>query len=111
MALAFSASNLLQFYTFISPIFISLFLLLKSTMEYNMKGIVYIIGVLINYVIGMLIKTIFYGMDRSKISSGQQPQWQRTPVKMGWPMHPLVKHLMECRITVMFLKDRGLIVL
>ena len=58
MALAFSASNLLQFYTFISPIFISLFLLLKSTMEYNMKGIVYILGVLINYVIGMLIKTI-----------------------------------------------------
>ena len=88
MALAFSASNLLQFYTFISPIFISLFLLLKSTMEYNMKGIVYIIGLLINYVIGMLIKTVFYGMDRSKIAAGRQPQWQRTPVKMGWPMHP-----------------------
>ena len=89
MALAFTIPNLIQFYTFISPIFISLFLLFKSTMDYvPMRGLTYIIGVLLNYLFAMLIKTIFYGLDRSKITAGQPTQFQRKPIQMNWPLHP-----------------------
>ena len=84
MAIKFTLSNILQFYTFLSPIFISLFLLVKSSMDYNIKGIIYLVGLLANYIIGMLTKTIFFNYDISKPIK----QFQRTPIKMGWPLHP-----------------------
>ena len=59
MALKFSLDNIVQFFTFISPIFISLFLLIKSTMDYNIRGIIYLVGLLLNWIIGILLKSMF----------------------------------------------------
>ena len=83
MALKFTLSNILQFYTFISPIFISIFLLLRSTMDYNIKGIIYLTGLLVNYIIGMATKSLFFGMDSNSIQNNRKPQFQRTPLHAG----------------------------
>ena len=37
MALTFSLDNIMKFFTYISPIFISMFLLVQSAMEWNLK--------------------------------------------------------------------------
>lgn len=60
MALAFSITNILQFFTFVSPIFITTFLLLQSAMQFNIKGLVYLLGIIISYFLGILVKTFFY---------------------------------------------------
>ena len=88
MPLTFSANNILQFYTFISPIFISSFLLLKSTMDYNIRGVIYLVGLLVNYITGMGIKSIFHNYDSTAVSQGRKGQFQRTPVRKNWPINP-----------------------
>jgi len=57
-------------------------------MDYNLRGVIYLVGLLFNYIIGMLIKTIFFQMDSDSRAKGQRPQFARTPIKMSWPMHP-----------------------
>ena len=58
--------NIMKFLTFISPMFISGFLLLQSAMDWNLKGLVYLVGICISYVIGLLIK-IYSGLDGRRI--------------------------------------------
>lgn len=88
MPLRFSITNILQFYTFISPILISSFLLLKSTMDYNIKGIVYLVGLSVNYIIGMLVKSLFHNYDRKKMDGGEVGQFQRIPIQKNKPFNP-----------------------
>ena len=88
MALKFTLSNILQFYTFLSPIFIPLFLLIKSTMDYNIKGLIYLVGLFFNYMVGILVKSLFYHMDSKSRALGETPQFERQPVRMKWPLHP-----------------------
>lgn len=87
MALKFSLDNIVQFFTFISPIFISLFLLIKSTMDYNIRGIIYLVGLLLNWIIGILLKSMFSGMDATARAKGKRGQFERLPIKMNWPLH------------------------
>ena len=57
MALTFTLDNIMKFFTYISPIFISSFLLLQSAMDWNLKGLVYLIGICLSYIVGILFKT------------------------------------------------------
>ena len=56
MALTLNVQNILQFYTVLSPIFISVFLLLQSVMKGDLKGIVWIIGAFLAWMVGMAFK-------------------------------------------------------
>lgn len=80
MALAFSVTNILQFFTFISPIFITGFLLFQSAMQFNIKGLVYLLGVIISYFIGILVKTFFYKTGN--------PRFLRKLIANDIPLHP-----------------------
>ena len=77
MPLRLTPTNLLQFYTFLSPILISSFLLLIGFFNGGPQGVVYLIGVLVNHIIGMGFKTVF----------SQYPRFLRTPVKMNYPLN------------------------
>lgn len=70
MALTLNVQNILQFYTVLSPIFISVFLLFQSVMKGDLKGIVWIIGAFLAWAIGMGIKSIFASQDQSRLSDG-----------------------------------------
>ena len=56
MALTFSLDNIMKFFTYISPIFISMFLLVQSAMDWNLKGLVYLVGICLTYIFGILLK-------------------------------------------------------
>ena len=71
MALTLNVQNILQFYTVLSPIFISVFLLFQSVMKGDLKGIVWIIGAFLAWAIGMGIKSIFASQDQSRLSDGK----------------------------------------
>ena len=64
MALTLDFKNIIQFFTFLSPILISVFLLLQSALNVDMKGIVWMIGSLITWVLAMGLKFMFsrFGM-------------------------------------------------
>ena len=66
MALTFTLDNIMKFFTYISPIFISMFLLVQSAMDWNLKGLVYLIGICLSYIVGLLLKTIFMAIRRQK---------------------------------------------
>ena len=44
MPLQLDLENVIQFFTFLSPIFISVFFLFQSAMKGDIKGIIWIIG-------------------------------------------------------------------
>ena len=71
MALTLNVQNILQFYTVLSPIFISVFLLLQSVMKGDLKGIVWIIGAFLAWMVGMGIKSIFASQDQARRAAGK----------------------------------------
>lgn len=73
MPLAFSLGNIGKFATFMSPIFISGFLLVTSAMEWNLKGPVYLIGLTIAYFFGLLLKALFLTFDGGRLGG----KWSR----------------------------------
>ncbi len=77
MPLRLTPTNLLQFYTFLSPILISTFLLFMGFFNGTFQGIVYLICVLINHLFGMGFKTFF----------SKYPRFLRTPIKMNYPLN------------------------
>jgi hypothetical protein len=56
MALTLEPRNILEFFTFLSPIFISVFLLLQSSFNADLKGIVWMVGSFIAWVLGIGFK-------------------------------------------------------
>ena len=58
MAIAFTISNLLQFFSFISPTLLVFFMFLMSLFNQNLKGLVYIAGLLIASVINIIFMNI-----------------------------------------------------
>lgn len=96
MALKFNVFNIAQFFTFLSPIIISSFFILQSAMNFDLKAIFWLIGALIAWFFGMLVKSGFHAMDDRKVrkagaDGNLRPgirSFQRTPVNMDWPMHP-----------------------
>ena len=53
--LSLTIGNIIKFFTFLSPIFISSFLVLQSFVNYDLKALAYLIGTLLAYGIGMLV--------------------------------------------------------
>ena len=97
MPLQLDLENVLQFFTFLSPIFISTFLLFQSAMRGNIKGIVWIFGSFLAWVFGMALKSMFHKWDSNKVASlvrrGENVpagtrRWQRQPIRMDWPIMP-----------------------
>ena len=97
MPLQLDLENVIQFFTFLSPIFISVFLLFQSAMKGDIKGIIWIIGSFLAWVIGMALKSMFHKWDDSKVAAfvnrGQQVpvgtrRWQRQPIRFDWPIMP-----------------------
>lgn len=96
MAIKFNIFNIAQFFTFLSPIIISSFLLLQSAMNFDLKAIFWLIGSCVAWFIGMLVKSGFHAMDDSKVAKAGAAgnlkpglrTFQRTPVNHDWPMHP-----------------------
>lgn len=58
MAMEFNLVNILQFFSYISPLLIGFFLVMGSLLNKDLKGIVYLGGVLIFSFIGMLMKPL-----------------------------------------------------
>lgn len=84
MALTFTLDNIMKFLTFVSPMFISGFLLLQSAMDWNLKGLVYLVGICISYVLGLLIKSVFWQLDGRRIGG----RWSRKPHRINTPAMP-----------------------
>lgn len=96
MAIKFDFFNIIQFFTFLSPVIISSFFLLQSAMNFDLKAIFWLIGSVIAWFIGMLIKSGFHAMDDSKVrkagaAGNLRPglrSYQRTPINHDWTIHP-----------------------
>ena len=58
MAIELTISNVLQFFSFISPTLLIFFLFLSSLFNQNLKGLVYIAGVLISSIINVFFMNI-----------------------------------------------------
>jgi hypothetical protein len=76
MAIALNVVNVLEFYTFLSPILISVFLLFQSAMKGDVKGIIWMFGSLIAWMVGMVVKSIFHTQDNS-LGEGKERKWDR----------------------------------
>jgi len=77
MAIALNVVNVLEFYTFLSPILISVFLLFQSAMKGDVKGIIWMFGSLIAWMVGMVVKSIFHTQDNSRHKEGKERKWDR----------------------------------
>ena len=96
MPLRLDLENVVQFFTFLSPIFISVFLLLQSAMKGDIKGIIWIFGSFFAWIIGMALKSMFHKFDDRAVAAaarnGNVPpgtrRWQRQPIRMDWPVMP-----------------------
>jgi hypothetical protein len=58
MAIALTLSNILQFFSFIAPTLLIFFLFLSSLFNQNLKGLVYIAGILISSTINIIFMNI-----------------------------------------------------
>jgi hypothetical protein len=65
MAIELTISNVLQFFSFISPLLLGFFLLMTSLFNQNLKGLVYLAGILIAMIINV------FAMNQ--IQSGNEP--------------------------------------
>jgi len=97
MPLQLDLENVLQFFTFLSPIFISVFLLFQSIMKGDVKGIVWMLGSFIAWILGMAIKSMFHKLDDNAVAAlvsrganvpAGTRKWQRTPIRMNMPVMP-----------------------
>jgi hypothetical protein len=68
MAIALTLSNILQFFSFIAPTLLIFFLFLSSLFNQNLKGLVYIAGVLIASFVNIIFMNII-GSERSEDES------------------------------------------
>jgi hypothetical protein len=68
MAIALTLSNILQFVSFIAPTLLIFFLFLSSLFNQNLKGLVYIAGILISSVINIIFMNMI-GSERSEDES------------------------------------------
>jgi hypothetical protein len=77
MAIELSFINIMQFFTLLSQILISIFLLLQSAVNADMKGIVWMIGSIVSQAFALGIKQMFFSQDKKKIERNEEPIWQR----------------------------------
>jgi len=68
MAIAFTLSNVLQFFSFISPTLLVFFLFMSSLFNQNLKGLVFISGVLICSILNIMFMNLI-GSERDENES------------------------------------------
>tara|TARA_A100001015_G_C14979397_1_gene708810 strand:+ start:688 stop:1383 length:696 start_codon:yes stop_codon:yes gene_type:complete len=97
MAISLDIQNILQFFSFLSPILISTYLIFQSFMEANLKGPMWLIGSLISWAIGIAFKSMFHRIDDNKVNkfiknNQKVPEgtrtFQRIPVRHNLPLNP-----------------------
>ena len=89
--LSLTIGNLIKFFTFLSPIFISSFLVLQSFVNFDLKGLAYLIGTFLAYGIGMLVKLFFHHNFKNSPEDGGIPgsgYFTRKPIKNAWGFAP-----------------------
>ena len=90
MAISLDIVNILQFYTFLSPILISVFLLFQSAMKGDLKGIAWIIGSFVAWIAGMGVKLIFHNQDNSRDAKGKERLYIRPNINNNEPRQDLI---------------------
>ena len=96
-----------KIFTFLSPIFISSFLVLQSFVNFDLKGLAYLIGTFLAYGIGMLVKLFFHHNFKNSPEDGGIPgsgYFTRKPIKNAWDLH-LEQVVIHYQIVVLFLLD------
>jgi hypothetical protein len=68
MAIALTLSNILQFFSFIAPTLLVFFMFMSSLFNQNLKGLVYIAGILITTICNVILMNII-GSERSEDES------------------------------------------
>jgi len=61
--------NLIEFFAYLSPILISSFLVLQSFFNGDVKALIWLVGTLLTWIIGMMVKFTFHAIDDSSIQS------------------------------------------
>jgi hypothetical protein len=96
MAIGMDPGNVIQFFTFLSPILISSFFVLQSFMNADIKAMVWLVGQILAWGIGMATKFAFHAIDNGKVQgfidrNQAVPEgtryFQRRPIRMNWPMN------------------------
>ena len=87
MALSLDLPNILQFFSFLSPIIISSFLVLQSFISSDVKGIMWLVGNLLAYIFGILAKSAFHKFDEGK-GPGEKHSFKRIPIVDNLPINP-----------------------
>lgn len=67
----FGFKNMITFFSMLSPIFITTFLLLDSALNVHLKGVIYVIGLLIAQIIGIASRQFFPDSIRSADKEGR----------------------------------------
>ena len=65
--------NLTTFFSMLSPMFITMYLLLDSAFNAHLKGIVFLIGLLLIQFLGLLSRPLFKNSERKDIKEGKKP--------------------------------------
>ena len=63
MPLSLDPGNVIQFFTFLSPILISSFFVLQSFMNADIKAMVWLVGQILAWGMGMAFKFGFHSID------------------------------------------------
>ena len=69
MPLSLDPGNVIQFFTFLSPILISSFFVLQSFMDADIKALVWLFGQILAWGIGMGAKFGFHSIDNGKVAA------------------------------------------
>ena len=63
--------NIITFFSMLSPMFITSYLLLDSALNAHLKGIVFLIGLLLIQFIGLLSRSLFKNSERKDLKEGR----------------------------------------
>ena len=69
MPISPTPSNIIEFFAYMSPIIISSFLVLQSFFNGDIKALIWLIGSLFTWLIGMAVKFTFFTLDENSIKS------------------------------------------
>ena len=89
MPISPTPGNIIEFFAYMSPIFISSFLVFQSFFNWDLKALIWLIGAFFTWIIGMLIKWAFHAMDDKKIAAALKKggdelpkrRWQRKAIR------------------------------
>ena len=69
MPISPTPANIIEFFAYMSPIIISSFLVLQSFFNLDVKAMIWLVGALFTWILGMLAKFTFYSIDESSMQA------------------------------------------